>query len=121
MSILDKIREALEPFGETYYGNANPSTSDPWNYYVFRRATMRKAGAGGTDFKRYYVVAIVKEDFIPDGHEFEIIDAVRAATNMRLADVDISYEYTFKGSTDLVVEVALITFAEPLKGCRVNG
>lgn len=120
MSMLDKIRDTLQAFGETYYGNANPKESDPWNYYVFRRSILKKAGSG-TDYVRRYTVAIVKENYIPEGHEFEVINAVREATRLRLADVDITYNYTFKGSTDLVVEVALITFAESIKGCSVNG
>lgn len=120
MSMLDTIRDTLQDFGETYYGNAYPKESDPWDYYVFRRSILKKA-SNGTDFVRRYTVAIVKENYIPEGHEFEVINAIRAATKMRLADVDITYSYTFKGATDLVVEVALITFAEPIKGCSVNG
>ncbi len=120
MSMLDKIREALKPFGVTYYGNATPANTDPWDYYVFRRSNLKKA-SNGVDFVRHYAVAIVKENYIPEGHEFEIIDAIRKATKMRLANVDITYSYVYKGQTDLVVEVALITFAEPLKGCGVNG
>jgi hypothetical protein len=116
--MLDKIRDTLEGFGKTYYGNADPKETDIWDYYVFRRATLKKAGSG-TDFVRRYTVAIVKEDYIPEGHEFEIIKAIREATRMRLADVDISYNYTFKGATSLVVEVAMITFAESIKGCEI--
>lgn len=120
MSMLDTIRDTLQGFGETYYGNAYPKEGDPWNYYVFRRSILKKAGSGA-DFVRRYTVAIVKENYIPEGHEIEVINAIRAATKMRLADVDITYSYAFKGATDLVVEVALITFAEPIKGCNVNG
>lgn len=117
--MLDKIREVLESFGKTYYGNAAPAIGEAWDYYVFRRVALKKSGAGGTDFRRHYVVAIVKEDYIPEGHEFEVIKAVREATRMRLADTDITYSYTFKGATDLVVEVAMITFSEPIKGCEI--
>lgn len=117
MSMLDKIRDTLQEFGTTYYGNAIPKEGEPWDYYVFRRVLLKKSGKSGTDFVRRYAVAIVKENYIPEGHEFEVIKAVREATGLRLADVDTTYEYTFKGSTDLVVEIALITFAEPLKGC----
>lgn len=119
MSKLDDIRDVLQSFGKTYYGNANPKMNEQWDYYVFRRLNLKKKGAGGTDFTRCYVVGIVKENYIPEGHEFEVIKAVREKTRLRLADVDITYNYTFKGATDLVVEVAFITFAEPLKGCDV--
>lgn len=119
MSMLDKIRSVLSDFGTTYYGKANPNITDEWNYYVFRRTNLKKKGAGGTDFTRCYTVAIVREDYIPENHEFEVIKTVREHTGLRLADTDIQYDYTFKGATDLVVEVAIITFAEPLKGCDV--
>lgn len=120
MSILDKLSEALEGFGKTYYGIATPAERDPWNYYVFRRVALKKSGSGGTDFRRHYHVAIVKENYIPEGHEFEVITAIRnAIPRLRLADVDITYSYTTKGATDAVVEVALITFSEPIKGCEV--
>ena len=118
-SMLDKIRDTLQGFGKTYYGNANPKENEAWDYYVFRRSSLKKAGSSGTDFVRRYTVAIVKEDYIPEGHEFEVIKAVREATRMRLADIDITYSYTFKGATDFVVEVAMITFAETIKGCEV--
>lgn len=117
-SMLDKIRDTLQGFGKTYYGKAAPKENEAWDYYVFCRASLKKAGSG-TDFVRRYTVAIVKEDYIPEGHEFEVIKAVREATRMRLADVDITYGYTVKGATDLVVEVAMITFAEAVKGCDI--
>lgn len=119
MSKLDKIRDTLKDFGKTYYGKANPDINDVWDYYVFRRVNLRKKGSGGTDFTRCYMVAIVKEDYIPENHEFEIIKAVCKKAGLRLADNDIQYDYTFKGATDLVVEAATILFAEPLKGCDV--
>lgn len=120
MSMLDKIRDTLQGFGTTYYGNADPKEGDEWNYYVFRRSILKKA-SNGTDYVRRYHVAIVKENYIPEGHEFEVINAIKEKTRLRIADTDITYSYIFKGATDLVVEVALITFAEPIKGCSVNG
>lgn len=115
MTKLDKIRNALQAFGKTYYGNADPDIKEPWNYYVFRRERLRKTGSANVGYARRYIVAIVKENYIPEGHEFEIIDAICEATGLKLADEEITYNYTFKGSTDLVVEVAIIPFVEALK------
>lgn len=115
MSKLDKIRDALQPLGKTYYGNADPDINEPWNYYVFRRVRLRKTGTGNVGYARRYVVAIVKENYIPEGHEFEVIDAICEATGLKVAEEDITYSYTFKGSTSLVVEVAVIPFVEALK------
>ena len=120
MSTLDSLRAALEPFGTTFYGNATLKNTETWDYTVFRRSTTKKAGSG-SDFVRRYTVAIIRENFIPEGLEFEVIEAVKAKTKLKLADADITYSYVFKGQTDFVVEIALITFSEPLKGCRVNG
>lgn len=112
---LDKIRDALQTFGKTYYGNADPDINEPWNYYVFRRVRLRKTGTANVGYNRRYVVAIVKENYIPEGHEFEIINAICEATGLKVAEEDITYSYTFKGSTSLVVEVALIPFVEAFK------
>lgn len=119
MAKLDLIKQTLGTFGKTYYGKGNPKDSEPWNYYVFRRATLKKAGTSGNDFVRRYTVAIVHEEYIPENHEFEIIKAICEKAKLKLADVDITYDYTFKGSTDFVVEVAVITFSEALKGCDI--
>lgn len=121
MSMLDTIRETLETFGDTHYGRADVETTETWDYFVFRRVNLKKKGSGGTDYNRYYQVAIVRENYIPENYEFEIIKAICTATRMRLADVDVLYDYTFKGATDLIVEVALITFTEHIKGCVING
>lgn len=118
MSKLDLIRKALEPFGKTYYGKANPKEGEAWEYYVFRRKKMKKKATSSADYKRFYEIAIVKEDYIPENHEIEIIKAIEEKTKLRLADDDIVYDYTFKGATDYVVEVAVITFAETIKGCE---
>lgn len=118
MSKLDIIREALEQFGKTYYGNADPELTEPWNYTVFRRAELSKS-TNGNGFVRRYAVAVVRENYIPEGLEFEIINSILETTNLRLADTAATYSYVYKGNTDLVVEVCLITFSEPIKGCKV--
>lgn len=120
MSKLDKIREALADFGKTYYGNADPNITDPWNYTVFRRSAISKA-PNGQDFVRRYVVAIVRENYIPEGLEFEIVQAIQNATNLRASNTEATYSYVYKGNTDLVVEVCTLTFSEPLKRCKALG
>ena len=120
MSKLDIIRETLEQFGKTYYGNADPEMTEPWNYTVFRRSELSKS-TNASGFVRRYAIAIVRENYIPEGLEFDVIKAILNATNLRLADTAATYSYVYKGNTDLVVEVCLITFAEPIKGCPING
>lgn len=115
MSKLDKIRDVLNTFGKTYYGNADPDINEPWNYYVFRRVRLRKTDKANVAYKRVYIVAIIKENYIPEGHEFEIIEAITEATGLKVVDEDILYDYSFKGETSLVVEAAVIPFIEALK------
>lgn len=118
MSKLDQIRAVLEKFGATYYGNASPEVSETWDYTVFRRAELSKAL---NDFVRKYTVAIVRESYIPENLEFEIIKAIIDETNLRLSETSAVYNYVYKGSTDLVVEICVLTFFEPLKRCKVLG
>lgn len=118
MSKLDQIRAVLEKFGATYYGNASPKVSETWDYTVFRRAELSKAS---NDFVRKYTVAIVRESYIPENLEFEIIKAIIDETNLRLSETSAVYNYVYKGSTDLVVEICVLTFFEPLKRCKVLG
>ena len=118
MSKLDQIRAVLEKFGATYYGNASPEVSETWDYTVFRRAELSKAL---NDFVRKYTVAIVRESYIPENLEFEIIKAIVDETNLRLSETSAFYSYVYKGSTDLVVEICVLTFFEPLKRCKVLG
>ena len=118
MSKLDQIRAVLEKFGATYYGNASPKVSETWDYTVFRRAELSKAL---NDFVRKYTVAIVRESYIPENLEFEIIKAIIDETNLRLSETSADYSYVYKGSTDLVVEICVLTFFEPLKRCKVLG
>ena len=114
-SKLDIIRDTLNTFGKTYYGNADPDKKEPWNYYVFRRVRLRNTDKANVAYKRVYIVAIIKENYIPEGHEFEIIEAITEATGLKVVDEDILYDYSFKGETDLVVETAVIPFVEAFK------
>lgn len=118
MSKLDVIKATLETFGITFYGNANVKNTEPWDYTVFRRSVIANA-PNGTDFVRRYVVAIIRENYVPEGLEFEVVKAIQDATNLRVSEA--SYSYVFKGSTDMVVEICTITFTEPLKRCKVLG
>lgn len=117
--MLNEIKEALEQFGlPVYYGQSTHKNSN-WNYFVFKRSHTKKAGKSECDFVQYYQVAIIHEDFIPEGFEFDVIKAVKEATGLRLADSDFSYNYTLKNETDLVVEILIIEFAKARKGCDV--
>ena len=73
------------------------------------------------DLQTFYEVHIIHEDAIPEGYLQTVIDALQAqddpGTKLKLTSDDIDYDYTFKGSTNMVVEIATLTFLHPEKRC----
>lgn len=115
--MLNELKNVLSSFSEmnsVVYGKIkNPPTE--WNFFVFNRLSQKKSGTSKLDFSTYYQVHIIREDYIPEGFEFEVIDAVMQGTQLRLADVEISYNYILKDNSEIVVEVATITFVKAIK------
>lgn len=118
-SLLDAIRKELEKFGRVYYGLFPADLSVTWDHIVFRRTELRKKNQ--VDFARDYTVAIVKENYIPEGYEFQIIDALETNTKLRMSPNGAEYTYLFKGNTNLVVEILTLHFVEPIKRCSLDG
>lgn len=118
--MIREIKEALEnlQIGPVKYGRMKSPPAD-WNYIVFARDRMKRTGTTGNDFNRYYTVAIVHEDYIPEDLEKSVIIAMKQVKGLRLANDDIQYDYMVKSNSDTVVEMAVITFTEPLKGYEV--
>lgn len=117
--MLNKLKKALEQFNMPAYYGQSTHKGNIWDYFVFKRSHTKKAGKSSCDFLQYYQLAIIKEDYIPEGFEFEVIKAVIEATGLRLADSDFTYNYTLKNDTDLVVEVLIIEFVKTIKGCNI--
>ena len=117
--MLNKIRAALETFNlPVHYGKV-PKSTDEYNFFVFNRERVVPSGTSNCDFNYYYRVGIVKENYIPEGFEIEVIKKIKEATGMRLAVNDIPFEYVFKDNTELVCEMAVIYFTKSVKGCNV--
>lgn len=116
--MLRKIMEALKEEGlPVYYGRVPQGEEIPtWNYYVFNRS--RTAKSGGVNYKQYVQVHIICEDVVPEGKEMEIIKRLEEIPGVKLADDDIVFDYALKGNTDMVVEMATITFVKNIKGCE---
>ena len=127
-SILDETRKTLEelarssdvPMAGAYYGTCTADHLDEWNYFVFNRTKTSKA-SNRCDLQTRYEVHIIHENCIPEGYVQTVIDAIEAQSTrcagakMKATSVDIPYEYITKGNTDVVVEVATITFVRPEK------
>ena len=114
--ILDEIKQKLEEIDpNVFYGAVDPRMRETmWNYIVFNRGALRR-NANKTGFTRTYSVHIIREDFIPDGLELEVINKMQEIEGMRLADSDGSYTYVPKPNTNHIVEMFSVDFVKPVK------
>jgi hypothetical protein len=118
--LRNKIKEKLiEIDDKIYYGIVpeNVKNSD-WNYFVFGQEKLKKSGSSLNDLNGYWYVTIVREDFIPDNLVFEVINKLTEISGLRLADGEFNYTYTFKGNTNIVVEILELQFTKMKKGCN---
>lgn len=129
-SVLDRIRATLTtlaadtsvPMEGVWYGACREKELKYWNYFVFNRSKTTKNNQGTkVDLQTVYQVHVVHEDFIPEGYIEKVITALQQAadsgTKLKLTNDDIQYNYTFKGNTNMVVEIATITLFHPEKRC----
>ena len=128
-SVLDRIRNTLTELldGEVkmegvWYGACREKNLNLWNYFVFNRRVTTKNNQGTkVDLQTEYQIHIIHEDYIPEGYVNTVIDALQAkadsGTKLKLTNDEITYDYTFKGNTNMVVEIATITFFHPEKRC----
>ena len=128
-SVLDRIQRTLETLaaGEVkmegvWYGACREKQLDVWNYFVFnRRRTTKGSSTNRMDLQTFYQVHIIHEDYIPEGYVEAVIAALEAqdesGTKLKVTGDDIEYDYTFKGNTNMVVEIATITVYHPQKRC----
>ena len=69
------------------------------------------------DYQTFYQVHIVHEDYIPEGYVETVISELSKkaedGTKLRPTNDDVNYNYTFKGGTNVVVEIATITIYHP--------
>lgn len=114
--ILTEVQEKLAGIDpSTYYGTAaQHPKNEPWDYIVFSRDILkRNAGKGGyTDILN---VSIVREEFIPEGIEEEVIEAMETIAGVRLQEGSNEYYYSVKPGTQLTVEMILLKFTHARK------
>lgn len=128
MSVLNRIRDTLTELmaGEVrmegvWYGACSEKKLDKWNYFVFNRLKTTKNNDSKMDYQTFYQVHVVHEDYIPEGYVARVIEALKiqseSGTKLRPTNDDVTYNYTFKGNTNMVVEIATITLYHPEKRC----
>lgn len=129
-SVLDRIRKTLTtlaedtevPMAGVWYGACREKELKYWNYFVFNRQRTTKNNQGSkVDLQTFYQVHVVHEDYIPEGYIETVINALlekdESGTKLKMTNEDIQYDYTFKGNTNMVVEIATITLYHPEKRC----
>ena len=110
--ILDQINEALGAIdGEVWYGvAAKHSQRNKFDYTVFSREPT-SVSANLTGFSDGYMVAVVRENYVPEGTDVKVIDAMTARPGMKLdASKEIEYRYDVKPGTTDTVEMMIVYF-----------
>ena len=115
--MLKEIDEVLKDENLPVYYGLVPEEEEieTWNYFVHNRGNLEKSGSVG--YKQYYQIHIICENYVPESKVMDIIKKIKTIPGMKVADTPITYHYIQKGRTDLVVEMATITFVRPVKGC----
>ncbi len=123
-SRLEKIvKESNGEYEEADYGLINSELKN-FNLLVFRRAKTECSGKRGEPGQDYFKVHIIKENYIPEGAVQEVIDALEAPSadgikfsddgiKFKLTGDPVTYDYSSKGSSDVVIEMATVTFTRP--------
>lgn len=116
--ILDDIKNQLETIEpKVYYGMADEEEvirATVWDYIVFNRASL-KVSTNRTSYSDYYDVHIVRENFVPEGTDIEVINKMLEISGMRLADEGCTYRYTPKPNTNIVMEILTLHFVRARK------
>lgn len=114
--ILEDIKAKLEEIDENvFYGMVDDSVKDTvWNYIVFNRVNIKRS-ANKTSASDYFDVHIIRENFIPDGIDNEVIDRMCALAGVKLSGEDAAFNYVFKPNTNIVVEMLSLHFVRARK------
>lgn len=114
--MLNEISKALEELGKpVFYGQAGTLDGDDiWDYIVFFRDSLRVT-SNKNGFADSYIVAIVQEEFVEDSVIYSVIDALTALPGVRLADGEMTYNYTTKPNTNTIIEILTLEFVRPKK------
>lgn len=118
--ILEDIETKLKEIDPlVFYGKVDDEKiTDEWNYIVFLRKSLG-VGAQKKEYSDRFTVAVVRENYIPEGLDTLIIEKMCELSGMRLASSDCPYSYTQKPNTNTVVELLTMEFVRARK--RVGG
>lgn len=114
--ILEEIESKLmEVDPLVFYGRVDEAkVTKDWNYTVFMRKSLG-VGAQKKEYSDRFIVAIIRENYIPEGIDTTVIDKMCEIPGMRVAKSDCPYTYTQKPGTNTVVEVLTMEFVRARK------
>ena len=120
--LLNEVRDVLEKIDPVVFYGLTPSTLydekgneiDEWNYTVYNR-TKLKSSSNKTSYSDAFEVHIVREEYIPEGTDVEVIEKLTALPGVKLAAEDGVYDYMMKPGTSHVVEMLTLTFTRARK------
>ena len=110
---IEAVLKEIDPI--VYYGAVDRSMRETvWNYIVFNRTKIKRS-ANKTSASDCFDVHIIRENYIPEGLEEEIIEKLCALPGVRLAMEDINFVQDRKPNTNSVVEILTISFVRARK------
>lgn len=114
--ILNEIQNKLEELDpNVFYGVVDNRMKETlWNYIVFNRTSLRNS-ANKTGYTDYFDIHIVRENYIPEGLDIEVIAKVLEIDGVRLAKDNGIYTYVQKNNTNVVVEMLTLSFMRARK------
>lgn len=114
--ILDDIKNKLQEIDrKVYYAAVDMAVKETvWDYIIFERSAL-SVNANKTGYTEEYTVRIIREEYIPEGLEIEVIEKMLEIPGMRLKSDGGTYEYVQKPNTNVVIEMFSVGFVRPKK------
>lgn len=110
--MIKKIKKKLEELGEKVQTGVCKK-GETWDCLLVRKKKIEKSGTSKTDYSYYISVRIIKEDEIPEGMEFDVIDKMKEVGYKHAAE-PIIFDYTIDPN-EIVVEICEILFVKARK------
>lgn len=113
--ILTEIKNKLKELdNNVFYGMVDRKMKETtWDYIVFNRKTLT-SNSNKTGYGQVFSVHIIRENFIPEDLEIDVINKVQEIPGIRLAG-EGTYSYIQKSNTNIVVEMFSIDFVKAKK------
>lgn len=113
--ILEDVEAKLKEVDDVVmYGMVDKKVREmEWNYIVFNRTGV-KYSANKTAASDMFDVHIVRENFVPDGTDTEVVEKLCSLHGVRVSG-DAVFNYAMKPNTNVVVEMLTVSFVRARK------